>query len=61
MQDSNGRHVKTYEICMKDKEFQKGPWKQDNVEIEANVIVSGNNLPPVNYYMNTLQIVEWNI
>ena len=34
-QDPHGRHVKTYEINLREKEFQKGPWKQDNVENEA--------------------------
>ena len=42
-QDSHGRHVKTYEISLKDKEFQRGPWKQDNVELEANMIIPGNH------------------
>ena len=41
MQDSNGRHVKTYEISQQDKEFQRGPWKQDNVETEANMVIAG--------------------
>ncbi|KAG1661544.1 DNA damage-binding protein 1 [Nymphon striatum] len=36
-QDSQARHVKTYEI--KDKEFIKGPWSQDNVESEASMII----------------------
>ena len=40
-QDSHGRHVKTYEISLRDKEFQKGPWKQDNVETEAMLVVAG--------------------
>ena len=40
-QDSHGRHVKTYDICLRDKEFQKGPWKQDNVETEANIVIAG--------------------
>ncbi|CAG0890331.1 unnamed protein product [Darwinula stevensoni] len=38
-QDQNGRHVKTYEICLKSKEFKKGPWKQDNVETEASLVI----------------------
>ena len=40
-QDGNGRHVKTYEILLQDKEFQRGPWKQDNVETEANIVIAG--------------------
>ncbi|ESO97964.1 hypothetical protein LOTGIDRAFT_209160 [Lottia gigantea] len=39
-QDQNGRHVKTYEISLRDKEFLKGPWKQDNVETEACMVIS---------------------
>lgn len=38
-QDVNGRHVKTYEVSLKDKEFIKSPWKQENVEPEAAFIV----------------------
>uniref|UniRef100_T1J441 DNA damage-binding protein 1 n=1 Tax=Strigamia maritima TaxID=126957 RepID=T1J441_STRMM len=38
-QDTHGRHVKTYEISLRDKEFLKGPWKQDNVETEAAIII----------------------
>ena len=34
-QDLRGRHVKTHELSLKDKEFVKVPWKIDNVEIEA--------------------------
>ena len=38
-QDVNGRHVKTHEISLKDKEFVKVAWKQDNVEREANILI----------------------
>ena len=41
-QDTNGRHVRTYEINIRDKEFSKVPWKQDNVELEASMVISGN-------------------
>lgn len=40
-QDTHGRHVKTYEINTREKEFQKGPWKQDNVENEAFMLQPG--------------------
>ena len=40
-QDPHGRHVKTYEIVLRDKEFNKGPWKQDNVEVEASRVIAG--------------------
>lgn len=39
-QDTQARHVRTYEISLRDKEFVKGPWKQDNVEIEAAVLIA---------------------
>ena len=38
-QDPNGRHVKTHEISLYDKEFVKTPWKQDNVETEASMLI----------------------
>ncbi|XP_075223029.1 DNA damage-binding protein pic [Lycorma delicatula] len=38
-QDQNGRHVKTHEISLKDKEFVKIPWKQDNIETEASMVI----------------------
>ncbi|XP_046628743.1 DNA damage-binding protein 1 [Neodiprion virginianus] len=38
-QDINGRHVKTHEISLRDKEFVKIPWKQDNVEREAMMVI----------------------
>ncbi|XP_072033765.1 DNA damage-binding protein 1-like [Amphiura filiformis] len=39
-QDPHGRHVKTYEINLREKELNKGPWKQDNVETEASMVIS---------------------
>jgi len=41
LQDQHGRHVKTYEISLRDKELNKGPWKQDNVETEASMLIAG--------------------
>ncbi|XP_047506298.1 DNA damage-binding protein 1 [Pieris napi] len=38
-QDLNGRHIKTREINLRDKEFIKVPWKQDNVETEASILI----------------------
>ncbi|KAK7098349.1 DNA damage-binding protein 1-like isoform X2 [Littorina saxatilis] len=38
-QDHHGRHVRTYEISLRDKEFTKGPWKQNNVETEACMVI----------------------
>lgn len=39
-QDINGRHIKTHEINLRDKEFMKIAWKQDNVETEATMLIS---------------------
>ncbi|XP_060580249.1 DNA damage-binding protein 1-like [Ruditapes philippinarum] len=39
-QDQHGRHVKTYEISLRDKDLSKGPWKQDNVETEACILIA---------------------
>lgn len=40
-QDPQGRHVKTYEVSLREKEFSKGPWKQENVEAEASMVIAG--------------------
>lgn len=38
-QDLNGRHIKTHEISLREKEFVKVSWKQDNVEMEATMLI----------------------
>lgn len=38
-QDLNGRHITTREISLRDKEFIKIAWKQDNVETEATMLI----------------------
>jgi DNA damage-binding protein 1 len=39
-QDSKGsRHVKTYEVNLKEKEFQEGPWTLPNVESGASLLI----------------------
>ncbi|XP_060861972.1 DNA damage-binding protein 1 [Metopolophium dirhodum] len=38
-QDTMGRHIKAKELSIKDKEFVKTPWKQENVETEASMII----------------------
>ena len=38
--DSNSRNVKTYQVSLKEKELFKGPWKQDNVESEASILIA---------------------
>lgn len=43
-QDPQGRHVKTYEVSLREKEFNKGPWKQENVEAEASMVIPGDHL-----------------
>ncbi|GFX77483.1 DNA damage-binding protein 1 [Trichonephila clavipes] len=39
-QDAQSRHVKTYEISLRDKEFVEGPWQQNNVEVEATTVIA---------------------
>lgn len=34
--------MKTYEVSLREKEFNKGPWKQENVEAEASMVIPGN-------------------
>ena len=34
-----GRHVKTYEVNVKDKDFAEGPWSQNDVEGGSSLIV----------------------
>ena len=38
-QDVHGRHVKTHELSLKEKEFVKVAWKVDNVEMEASTLI----------------------
>lgn len=38
-QDLNGRHMKTHELSLRDKELVKIPWRQDNVETEAHIVI----------------------
>lgn len=38
-QDFNGRHIKTHEISLREKEFKKSPWKQENIEPEASMLI----------------------
>lgn len=35
--------MKTYEVSLREKEFNKGPWKQENVEAEASMVIPGNH------------------
>ncbi|KAA8595754.1 hypothetical protein FQN60_011045 [Etheostoma spectabile] len=39
LEELQGRHVKTYEVSLREKEFNKGPWKQENVEAEASMVI----------------------
>jgi len=39
-QDQQGRHVKTHELSLKDQEFNKVVWKQDNVERRADLLIA---------------------
>lgn len=37
-QDEQSRHLKTYEIT-EDRELKRGPWKQENIESESNLLI----------------------
>lgn len=37
---SEARHVKTYEVILKDQDFDEGPWAQPNVESGANMLIA---------------------
>merc|ERR1712241_1542940 len=37
--DQHGRHVKTHELSIKNSEFDKVAWKQDNVEQSATLLI----------------------
>nr|CAB3236585.1 DNA damage-binding protein 1 [Phallusia mammillata] len=39
-QNPQGRHVKTHKIDLREKDVKPGPWKQENVDAEANMIIS---------------------
>lgn len=38
-QDIKCRHLKTYEIT-EDNDLKRGPWKQENIESESNILIS---------------------
>uniref|UniRef100_A0A914W414 DNA damage-binding protein 1 n=1 Tax=Plectus sambesii TaxID=2011161 RepID=A0A914W414_9BILA len=38
-QDQNGRHLKTALVSVDEKELVMGPWKQDNIESEATMLI----------------------
>ena len=44
-QDMHGRHLKSHEISLRDKEFICTPWLHSNVESEAAIIIPVS--PPV--------------
>ncbi|KAI3782484.1 hypothetical protein L2E82_12532 [Cichorium intybus] len=35
----NSRHVKTYEVSLKDKDFVEGPWSQNNLDNGADLLI----------------------
>lgn len=40
MQDNkDARHVKTYEVVLKDKDFVEGPWSQNNLDNGAGLLI----------------------
>ena len=47
--NKDARHLKTYEVNLRDKSFGEGPWSQTNVEAGASMLISvprsAGNLP----------------
>lgn len=40
LQDNkDARHVKTYEVALKDKDFVEGPWSQNNLDNGADLLI----------------------
>jgi len=40
LQDNkDARHVKTYEVSLKDKNFVEGPWSQNNLDNGADLLI----------------------
>lgn len=40
LQDNkDARHVKTYEVSLKDKDFIEGPWSQNNLDNGADLLI----------------------
>ncbi|KAM0921927.1 hypothetical protein ACQ4PT_006526 [Festuca glaucescens] len=37
--NKDARHVKTYEVALKDKDFVEGPWSQNNLENGAGLLI----------------------
>ncbi|KAM0880962.1 hypothetical protein ACQ4PT_033240 [Festuca glaucescens] len=37
--NSDARHVKTYEVALKDKDFVEGPWSQNNLDNGAGLLI----------------------
>lgn len=37
--NKDNRHVKTYEVNLKDKELVEGPWLQNNVEMGSSMLI----------------------
>ena len=37
--NKDARHVKTYEVALKDKDFVEGPWLQNNLDNGAGLLI----------------------
>ena len=38
--NKEGRHLKTYEVLLKEKDIAEGPWAQANVEAGASMLIA---------------------
>ena len=41
--------MKTHIVDVRDKEVKPGPWKQENVDAEANMIIAGGKIFPFSW------------
>lgn len=37
--NKDARHVKTYEVALKEKDFVEGPWSQNNLDNGADLLI----------------------
>lgn len=37
--NKEARHIKTYEVVLKDKDFVEGPWSQNNLDNGADLLI----------------------
>ncbi|KAG8385227.1 hypothetical protein BUALT_Bualt03G0020200 [Buddleja alternifolia] len=53
--NKDARHVKTYEVALKDKDFVEGPWSQNNLDNGADLLIP---VPPPLFYQRAYGRVD---